>query len=192
MSKLLRKKTPSYINTSPIKDSWTFIQKIWKYYRWELFAVLSFIVFIVCYFLKENNEYKGLYYDTSLINKKKRGTKKHETECRRILESKFKLPFSSVRPNFLKNPKTGKNLELDMYSPHLKLALEYQGAQHRTYTPFFHKSIDDFNSQVERDNYKKQKCIDEGIDLICVPDTVKYEDLASYIDKELRRLKRIN
>lgn len=169
------------------------IQKIWKYNRWELFLIISILIIIICYFFTHQEEYKGIQYNliSSQPIKKKRVPKKHETECKRIIENIFKTPFTTVRPNFLKNPKTGKNLELDMYNPNLKLAIEYQGAQHRTYTPFFHKSYTDFLDQIDRDNYKKKRCTEEGIDLICVPDTVKYEELGSYIMNELKKLKRI-
>lgn len=185
-------------NTYYINKYWKWMKNIWKFYRWELFVILSVIALILCYFFTHQEEYKGFtgLNDTSQdpLKKGKKGKrvpKKHETECRRIVEDIFKTPFSSVRPNFLKNPKTGKNLELDMYSPPHKLAIEYQGAQHRTYTPFFHESYTDFLDQVERDNYKKQRCIEEGIDLICVPDNIKFEDLRTYIIKELQRLRRI-
>lgn len=184
-----------YINSPIINNSINWINKVWKYYRWELFLVISILVFVLCYFFTKQDKYNGLTYNYIIPQYKKeskRVPKKHETECRRIVESIFKTPFSSVRPNFLKNPKTGKNLELDMYNEDLKLAIEYQGAQHRIYTPFFHKSYGDYLDQVARDNYKKEKCSDYGIDLICVPDTVKYEDLGKYITSELKRLGRLN
>ena len=191
MSKSFRKSY--YINSPIINNSIDWITNIWKYYRWELFVIISILILIICYFFTHQDEYKGLHYDLSRIQKRgKRVPKKHEIECRRIIENIFKVPFSSIRPNFLKNPKTGKNLELDMYNQNLRLAIEYQGAQHRTYTPFFHKSYSDYLDQVERDNYKKKRCMEEGIDLICVPDTVRYEDLGNYIIGELKRLKRIN
>lgn len=184
-----------YINSPIINNSINWINKVWKYYRWELFLVISILVFVLCYFFTKQDKYNGLTYNYIIPQYKKeskRVPKKHETECRRIVESIFKTPFSSVRPDFLKNPKTGKNLELDMYNEDLKLAIEYQGAQHRIYTPFFHKSYGDYLDQVARDNYKKKKCSDYGIDLICVPDTVKYEDLGKYITSELKRLGRLN
>jgi hypothetical protein len=54
--------------------------------------------------------------------------KKHETECRRILESIYHpYTFPSVRPDFLKNPATGRNLEIDCFNNQLKIGLEYQG-----------------------------------------------------------------
>jgi hypothetical protein len=175
-----------------ISDSYSWMNNIWMNHRWELFVCISILTLIFCYFFVDQEKYNGIQYDQSLIKKKgKKVPKKHETKCRLIMETIFNVPFSSVRPDFLKNPKTGKNLELDMYNQHLRLAVEYQGAQHRTYTPFFHKSYSDFLGQVERDNYKKKRCEEEGIDLICVPDSVKYEELGDYITMRLRELKRM-
>jgi hypothetical protein len=118
-------------------------------------------------------------------SKKKRIPKKHETRCRIIMENLFKAPFVSVRPDFLKYDKTGKNLELDMFNSDLMIALEYDGIHHRKFTEFFHKSEQDFIDQQERDKFKEEKCKELGIVLIRVPDTVKYEDLEDYIKEEL-------
>ena len=118
-------------------------------------------------------------------NGKKRIPKKHETRCRIIMENLFRSPFVSVRPDFLKYDKTGKNLELDMFNSDLMIALEYDGIHHRKFTEFFHKSEQDFIEQQERDKYKEEKCKELGITLIRVPDTVKYEDLEDYIKGEL-------
>jgi len=52
-----------------------------------------------------------------------------------IFVKKFKSLCSvksveDYRPDFLKNPKTGKNLEIDFYIPILKIGFEYQGGVH--------------------------------------------------------------
>ena len=166
-------------------------QKIWKYNRWELFLVISLIVFIFCYFFSDQEEYRGLGYDYVVPAPKKKIKKKTETKCRDIVERIFNKRFPSIRPNFLKNPKTGKNLELDMYNEEIQLAIEYQGMQHRVYSPYFHKCEQDFYDQVERDNFKKIRCREVGIDLICIPDTVRYEELEDYILSELKKINRI-
>jgi len=75
----------------------------------------------------------------------------------------------NIRPNFLKNPKTGRNLELDMYDPVTKIAIEYNGATHYEHVPFFNN---DLQNQQEKDELKKKLCSDNGIILITVPYTV--------------------
>lgn len=110
---------------------------------------------------------------------------KGEIECRQILETLFNRPFPKIRPNFLKNPKTGRNLELDCYNAELKIALEYNGKQHYTPHAFFHDSTKKFNAQVDRDNFKRQICKRRGILLIEVPYFTKNKD--AFIVSELKR-----
>lgn len=113
---------------------------------------------------------------------------KGETECRHILEQTFKKKFDKIRPNFLKNPVTKNfNLELDCYNDDLKLALEYNGAQHYKYTPYFHKNKESFLNQQYRDELKRRMCEDNGITLIEVPYTVKNDQLEPYIMKKLSK-----
>lgn len=113
---------------------------------------------------------------------RKRCEKKHEKKCREILEEiYYPHKFPSIRPDFLKNPKTNRNLEIDCFNHELQLGLEYQGIQHRKYYPYYHKTIEDFEKQVERDNFKKDKLKSLGIKMIYIPDTVKYNDLEYHI-----------
>jgi hypothetical protein len=118
---------------------------------------------------------------------KRTGTSGPEEMCRDILEEIFERPFPSVRPDWLKYH-TGKNLELDCYNQELKLAIEYNGKQHYTYTDHFHRgNSDNFVSQVERDEFKKKACADRDITLISVPYTVPNYMLKSYLVKKLRK-----
>lgn len=114
------------------------------------------------------------------------GNKKLEGECREFLEETFGVPFSTVRPDFLKRPYTKRNLELDGYNADLKLAFEYQGPQHRVYLPMYHpKGEADFYAQLERDSWKLDRCKQLGIDLIVVPDTVPRSELRSWLYSQL-------
>ncbi len=173
--------------------SYLLIQNIWKNHRWELFVIISILILIICYFFfyKEDESYeisKNYYIQKSHTPKRKPILKKNEKECKRILEKILNVEFKSVRPDFLKNPKTKKNLELDMYNEDLQLALEYQGVQHRKYSPYFHKKYTDFLLQLERDKFKKEICRQKNIKLICVPDNIKFNKLEYYIRGELKRL----
>jgi hypothetical protein len=125
--------------------------------------------------IKESNVYKD------------KKDSKGETECRRVLEEVFNVEFSKDRPDFLNNPVTGGNfnLELDCYNKNLKLAVEYNGVQHYKYTPFFHKNEEAFQNQKYRDELKRRMCKDNVVTLIEVPYTVKTEDIKKYLLKEL-------
>ncbi len=117
---------------------------------------------------------------------------KTEERCREIFEKIFKRKFPSIRPNFLKNPVTGQNLELDGYCVSLKLAFEYDGTQHSEYNSHFHKGgPQEFIYQVTKDDYKTKKCKFEGIDLVRIPHFVHPEELENYIIKQLRRINRL-
>lgn len=79
-----------------------------------------------------------------------------------ICEKSLKMIFENgvvihrnYRPDWLKNPMTDKNLELDFYIPHIKTAIEIQGQHH----------YDDFY-QIKKDIIKKDLLFDENITLV--------------------------
>ena len=110
-----------------------------------------------------------------------------ETICRNYLERRFGKRFNKARPNFLRNPVTGGdfNLELDCFCPELGLALEYNGAQHYKFIPYFHKNKEAFLNQKYRDEMKRTKCRENGVKLIEVPYTVKSHELQDFVEREL-------
>jgi hypothetical protein len=103
---------------------------------------------------------------------------KSEKLCRKIIEEITGKKFSSVRPDFLQNIKTGCNLELDGYNEELKLAFEYNGIQHYEYIPsrFHKKGKHLFIDQQERDKIKIQMCNKLGIKVIVIPYQYDYRD----------------
>ena len=115
---------------------------------------------------------------------------KGELECRRVLESLFRKSFDKARPDFLRNPVTGGNfnLELDCYCPELRLAVEYNGVQHYKFVPYFHKNKEAFLNQKYRDDMKRRICKENGINLVEVPHSVDVESIKSYLVKEVRKL----
>jgi hypothetical protein len=124
-------------------------------------------------------------------NNKKRPPQesKGEMQCRYVLQKLFNKPFIKERPDILRNPVTGdNNLELDCYNRELKLAVEYNGAQHYKYIPFMHRTRDSFNNQKYRDHIKRELCQKNGINLIEVPYTVKIQDIEEYLTTKLTNL----
>jgi len=83
-----------------------------------------------------------------------------------ILSSKVKR---NTRPSFLRNPESGKNLELDCYNEEYAIAVEYNGIQHYKFPSAFHKTEKEFYDQLYRDKLKKKLCDEAGVYLICVP-----------------------
>ena len=112
-----------------------------------------------------------------------------EIECKRVIEKIFKAPFHKSRPDFLNNPVTGgnNNLELDCFNEKLRIAVEYNGAQHYKFIPFFHKNKEAFHNQKYRDYMKRKMCEENGIVLIEVPHTTKIPHIENYIKSNLRQ-----
>ena len=128
--------------------------------------------------------------DTRAWNGNRGNDSKGEIECRRVLENYFGRSFNKKRPNFLRNPVTNGNfnLELDCYNAELGLAVEYNGRQHYEYVPFSHRNRDAFTNQKYRDELKRRMCKDNGVRLIEVPYTVKQDQIESYLHNELAKL----
>ena len=140
---------------------------------------------------KENTKLGKLGEAPKKRKKNKKKIFKHEEECRRIFEKIFKEEFPSLHPEWLVNPITGSILELDMYCVKLKLACEYDGAQHAGFVPKFHKNEIQASYQQTKDREKDRICKEKGVDLIRVPHWIKYEKLEDYITGELKKIGRI-
>lgn len=127
----------------------------------------------------------------------KRFESKGERKCREVLEFLYGKSFPCVRPKFLRNPETGRLMELDCYNEELKIAVEYNGIQHYVFPNFTNQSYDAFINQRRRDQLKVNLCDLHGVYLITVPYNVKLEDIQDYIvyylpeNVQKRRLKEI-
>lgn len=100
-----------------------------------------------------------------------------ERITRRVFETLFGKPFKRVRPDFLFNPETKRNLELDGYNEELKIAFEYNGPQHYHYPNAFVKTEQEFHKLLRRDRFKLERCNELGIYLVIVPYSVKHENI---------------
>lgn len=93
--------------------------------------------------------------------------------------------FNKIRPNWLKNPLTNRNLELDGYCDELKLAVEYNGIQHYVWPNFTGQSEEEFKKQLYRDDLKRKICIEKEIYLLTVPHTIEYRFIPHFIYNSL-------
>ena len=116
-----------------------------------------------------------------------RPTSAGERECRRVLEQYFGLDFPSVRPKWLRNPETGRCLELDCYNEELGVAIEFQGIQHYHYPNKYHSTVDEFVAAKARDELKREMCDEHGVFLIAVP--YKEKQIEQFILGKLELLK---
>ena len=182
---------------------WKKIKQLWSDKGFELCLGLCLAILLIFALYNKIKGTKGTYSKPGKYfrlpsknrappTNKRRGPprqSKGEAECRRVLQSLFRKPFPSQRPDFLRNPVTGGNfnLELDCYNSELGLAVEYNGIQHYKYTPYFHRSKDHFLNQKYRDDMKKRMCKENRIVLIEVPHTVKLPDIRKFLMQELRK-----
>ena len=86
--------------------------------------------------------------------------------------------FVKEKPTWLINPRTGCEMELDLYNRDRILAIEYNGPHHYEYPNWYHKTKVAFLRQRERDMLKVKLCREHGIMLIVIR-------LASSIQAEL-------
>ena len=134
--------------------------------------------------IKDRSKFNNHQIEKSLGPYKPYNSKKiskAELICKEAIEEIYGAPFHCIRPNFLKNPETKRNLELDMYNHDLKLAVEYSGQQHYVWPNYTGQTKEQFINQVRRDKYKLECCDANGIYLITVPYTVPYHKIKDYL-----------
>lgn len=157
----------------------------------------------VCGVPTEYPPFKPETNNVEVVNKRKESV--GERICRRIFNRfvSTKLGYGKevmgpIRPNFLKNPKTGHNLELDMFEAFDSritdknqiidgIAIEYNGLQHDQYVPGMHEDEAAFTEQQFRDNHKASICGKKGIILIIIDTKIDVSRILNTTGKGKRK-----
>lgn len=109
-----------------------------------------------------------------------------EQMTREVLMEMYQRDFITVRPDWLKNPETGRNLELDCYNAELGIAVEYDGEQHTNgdISLNWNKNM---AYEVKKDMLKEELCRRNGVTLIRVPFNLRTKDaIKEYLLEKLR------
>jgi hypothetical protein len=91
---------------------------------------------------------------------------KLESRIIRIAEEETGLSFPQAHPDWLRDPKSRANLELDGYNADAKIAIEVQGPLHTGQSK--DESYARYKKRVARDQFKVARCTERGIALIVV------------------------
>ena len=134
-----------------------------------------------------NNEGKHKIYGRGRLFYTNAKRKTRENYVRSILESIFRTPFPSVRPDWLINPKTSRRLELDCYCEAMRLCFEIDGRQHSEYVPHFHRSYQRYLDMKDRDVMKTILTKKRGVKLIRIPFNIDDDQLESYILEQIHK-----
>jgi len=89
-----------------------------------------------------------------------------EKMVRYCIEQLTNKKFEKIRHKKIRNPVTGRPLEIDMYNKELNIGFEYQGNQHYQKINKFKSTDEMLKTQQERDELKRIKCKELGIKLI--------------------------
>ena len=104
-----------------------------------------------------------------------------EQICKRTMEKIYGVKFINVRLEWLKNPETGENLEIDCYNDELRIGVEYNGIQHYKWPNYTIQSYPEFIKQIRRDMLKEHLCRKNDVYLISVPYHVAFSKIPEYI-----------
>ena len=96
--------------------------------------------------------------------------------------------FVKVRPDWLINDRSSRAMEIDLYCHELRLGVEHSGLAHYCFPNSLHKTREQYDAQVFRDQLKRTLCARVGVLLIEIPFTVPHATMETYIRSEIDRL----
>ena len=131
-------------------------------------------------------ERKGIKDSTKFKAVIKNGNIEHSRgnfECKAAMEKMFGVPFKlNTKPDWLRNPKTNRCLEIDVYNEDLKIGVEYHGPHHYNFPNRFNRNdLDKFIYSCYKDNIKLDICDENSVYVITVPYTVRFDLIEEFI-----------
>jgi hypothetical protein len=132
--------------------------------------------------------YYARKFHKELLNKifpltERSSTSLGEETTKVFLSKLFNKPFIKARHKFLRNPKTGRPLELDGYCECLNLAFEY--GDHEALKS--RQTKDQYESLRARDKFKREKCKKLGITLLqLTKDSMLLKDSANHLKNQIK------
>lgn len=102
-----------------------------------------------------------------------------EQRTKQVITKVFPLEtfVTACRPDWL------KGMDLDFYCEEGRLAVDCRGKQHYEFCSFFHRTQDRFERQKERDELKRQLCLEHGVTLVEVPYHLSTEQVEQLISR---------
>jgi hypothetical protein len=167
-----------------------------SYLKWWHILILVVVIFTLIYIYNSDKEpYKFVGLDnkgqadeifklpkySNFVAKNINNKYKCEEKCRQTLEEIYGVKFPKVRPAWLRNPESGKNMELDGYNDTVKVGFEYNGEQHYCFPNRWHKYKWEFEKQIDRDKLKDNLCKKNNIFLIKIPYTIPFNSIPTFI-----------
>ena len=119
------------------------------------------------------------------------GKKQTQYAIQKIIEKGLRCTFISdcKSNNWLVNPETNRKLELDIYSPELRLAIEVQGKQHDELCYFNKYDPIELENIQKKDELKVKECEANNVKLLVIAlHLVNMEEMPEYCKKECVKL----
>jgi hypothetical protein len=163
----------------PVSEPETMVDKIYQYLKQRVLIVACLgILGIILY---RSTTYKRKEHTTTIPL-----LEFNSAECKTYLEKRYGKPFLPDRPSWLVDEATGERMELELYNEELGIACCYHDISHYEFPSSACNDIKDFRAMVYKDTLRKKLCGENGVKLITVPYTVKYETIPTYVMERLK------
>lgn len=163
----------------PAEEPETMVDKIYQYLRNRVLIIACLGILGIILYKSTTYRRKETAVTIPLLEF-------NSAECKTYLEKRYGKTFLSARPPWLVDEVTGERMELELYNEELGIACCYHDISHYEFPSSTVTDIKDFRALVYKDALKKKLCSENGVRLIVVPYTVKYETIPMYVMERLK------